>query len=77
VNRSCWMEAIDWKRRFYDSLIPLQAGTTYNAYLIEGSENAVPLDTDNPTMANDVMVQLYGVKKLDYIVSRHAEQDAQ
>jgi flavorubredoxin len=32
-----WLGAVDWDRRLFDSLIPLPDGTTYNAYLIEGS----------------------------------------
>ena len=30
--------AIDWDRRLFDELIPLPDGTSYNAYLIKGSE---------------------------------------
>jgi flavorubredoxin len=40
-----WMGAIDWDRRLFDSLIPLPDGTTYNAYLVEGSEKTVLLDS--------------------------------
>ncbi len=28
----------DWSRRLFDSLIPLPDGTSYNSYLIPGSE---------------------------------------
>lgn len=67
--------AIDWDRRLFDSLIPLPDGTSYNAYLIEGNEKTVLLDTVDPTMAEVLMAQLDGVSKIDYIVSHHAEQD--
>lgn len=30
--------AIDWDRRLFDELIPLPDGTSYNAYLVKGSE---------------------------------------
>ncbi|MDP6490353.1 MAG: FprA family A-type flavoprotein, partial [Kiritimatiellia bacterium] len=33
-----WMGAIDWNRRLFDSLIPLPDGTSYNAYLVRGSD---------------------------------------
>ena len=29
---------IDWDRRLFDSLIPLPDGTSYNSYLVKGSE---------------------------------------
>ncbi|MEA3231052.1 MAG: MBL fold metallo-hydrolase, partial [Thermodesulfobacteriota bacterium] len=70
-----WMGSVDWDSRLFDSLIPLPDGTSYNAYLVEGSEKTVLLDTVNPPMANELMAQLEGVSKIDYIVSQHAEQD--
>jgi len=70
-----WLGAIDWERRLFDSLIPLPDGTTYNAYLIEGSEKTALVDTVDPPMADEWMAQLAGVSNIDYIVSHHAEQD--
>ena len=70
-----WLGAVDWDRRLFDSLIPLPDGTTYNAYLIEGSEKTALLDTVDPPMAEELMAQLAGVDKIDFIVSHHAEQD--
>ena len=70
-----WMGAVDWDRRLFDSLIPLPDGTTYNAYLVEGSEKTALLDTVYPPMADELMAQLDGVSKIDFIVSHHAEQD--
>jgi flavorubredoxin len=70
-----WMGSVDWDRRLFDSLIPLPDGTSYNAYLIEGSEKTALLDTDDPSMADEFLAQLEGVSKIDYLVSHHAEQD--
>ncbi len=67
--------AIDWDRRLFDSLIPLPDGTTYNAYLIEGSDKTVLLDAVDPPMADELISQLDGVSKIDFIISHHAEQD--
>jgi len=67
--------AIDWDRRLFDSLIPLPDGTSYNAYLIEGSEKTALLDTVDPAMADVLFSQLEGVPSIDYIVAHHAEQD--
>ena len=33
-----WMGSVDWDNRLFDALIPLPDGTSYNAYLINGSE---------------------------------------
>jgi flavorubredoxin len=70
-----WMGSVDWERRLFDSLIPLPDGTSYNAYLIEGSEKTALLDTVDPTIADELLAQLEGVSKIDYLVSHHAEQD--
>ena len=69
------MGAIDWDRRLFDSLVPLPDGTSYNAYLIEGSEKTALLDAVDPAMANILMAQLHGTAKIDFIVCHHAEQD--
>ena len=70
-----WMGAIDWDRRLFDGLIPLPDGTSYNAYLIQGSEKTVLLDTVDPTMVDVLLSQLESVPRVDYIVAHHAEQD--
>ena len=70
-----WLGAIDWDRRLFDSLIPLPDGTSYNAYLIEGSTHTALLDTVDPAMLDLLSKQLDGVATIDFIVSHHAEQD--
>lgn len=70
-----WLGAIDWERRLFDSLIPLPDGTTYNAYLVQGTEKVALIDTVDPTMSQALLEQLTSVPRVDYIVSHHAEQD--
>ncbi len=74
-DRIYWMGSVDWDRRLFDALIPLPDGTSYNAYLIEGSEKTVLLDSVDPAMADELMAQLGGVSRIDYIISHHTEQD--
>ena len=75
VDNVYWLGAIDWDRRLFDSLIPVLDGTSYNAYLIRGSEKTVLLDTVEPQMADSLMSQLANMPQLDYIIMHHAEQD--
>jgi flavorubredoxin len=70
-----WLGAIDWDRRLFDSLIPLPDGTSYDAYLIAGSEKTVLLDTVDPAKTDELMMQLEGIPRIDLVVSHHAEQD--
>jgi flavorubredoxin len=69
--------AIDWDRRLFDELIPLPDGTSYNAYLVKGSEKIALLDTVDPTKTDVLIDNLVkaGADRIDYIVAHHAEQD--
>jgi len=69
--------AVDWDRRLFDALIPLPDGTSYNSYLIKGSEKTALIDTVDPTMQDVLINHLnqLGIKNIDYVVSNHAEQD--
>ncbi len=67
---------VDWSRRLFDSLIPLPDGTSYNAYLVRGSEKTALIDTVDPALADGLLEVLEArVPKLDYLISQHAEQD--
>lgn len=72
-----WVGAIDWDRRLFDALIPLPEGTSYNSYLIQGNEKTVLIDTVDESMADVLQSNLsaLGIKRLDYIIAQHAEQD--
>jgi flavorubredoxin len=65
----------DWDRRLFDSLIPLPDGTSYNAYLVKGSEKTALLDTVDAAMPQRILEQVGGFGKIDYLIAHHAEQD--
>ena len=69
--------AIDFDARLFDRLIPLPDGTSYNSYLIKGSDKTALLDTVDPTKTEVLIDNLSkaGVNRLDYIIAHHAEQD--
>ena len=69
--------AVDWDRRLFDELIPLPQGTSYNAYIIFGSEKTALIDTAEPYKWEELKknIEELGVEKIDYIISNHAEQD--
>jgi flavorubredoxin len=72
-----WVGAVDWDRRLFDALIPLPDGTSYNSYIIQGSEKTVLIDTVDPTKETVLLENLneLGIKNIDYVVTHHAEQD--
>ena len=68
--------AIHWDRKTFDDLIPLPDGTTYNSYLVKGSEKTALMDTVDPSKTNELMNNLEEAgEEIDYIVAHHAEQD--
>ena len=70
-----WVGAIDWDRRLFDALIPLPDGTSYNAYLVQGSQKVALIDTVDPSMIDVLMAYLGDVPVIDYVIANHAEQD--
>ncbi|MBC7327307.1 FprA family A-type flavoprotein [bacterium] len=72
-----YVGAIDWDRRLFDSLIPLPDGTSYNAYLIKGSEKVALIDTVDPSKEGELVDNLKAleIERIDYIVANHGEQD--
>lgn len=70
-----WVGAVDWERTLFDALIPLPDRTSYNSYLIRGSEKTALIDAVDPTLIDVLMTRLENVGKIDYIISLHAEQD--
>ena len=72
-----YVGAIDAERRIFDELIPLPEGTTYNSYLIKGSEKTVLIDSVDPSRKDVLFDNLSkaGIEKIDYIIAHHGEQD--
>lgn len=68
---------LDWDRRLFDKLIPLPHGTTYNSYIIQGSEKTAIIDTAYPQRADELLNNLkkLNLDKIDYIIANHGEQD--
>ncbi len=69
--------AVDWDRRLFDSLIPLPDGTSYNSYLVKGSQKTALIDTVDPSMEQVLVRHLdeLGIAAIDYVIANHAEPD--
>lgn len=67
----------DCDRRIFDELIPLEHGTSYNSYLVKGSEKTAIIDTMYPPKTKEYIKRLAenNVGKVDYIIANHGEQD--
>lgn len=69
--------ALDFERRLFDALVPLPDGTSYNAYVIRGSQKTALIDTVDPSKELELVSDLVRlcVNSIDYIIINHAEQD--
>jgi flavorubredoxin len=67
--------AVDFDRRLFDALIPLPDGTSYNSYLVRGSEKTALIDGVDPAWLPGLLDNLSDVPALDFIIANHGEQD--
>jgi flavorubredoxin len=67
--------AVDWDRRLFDGLIPLPDGTSYNSFLVQGSQKTVLIDAVDPTKNDILFENLKNIASVDYIIAHHGEQD--
>ena len=67
----------DCDRRIFDELIPLEHGTSYNSYLVKGSEKTAIIDTMYPPKTKEYLKRFSenNIGKVDYIIANHGEQD--
>ena len=67
----------DADRVIFDELIPLEHGTTYNSYIVKGSDKTAVIDTMYPPFS-DLYLKNFdenGIDKVYYIIANHGEQD--
>lgn len=72
-----WVGSMDWDRRIFDELVGLPDGTSYNAYIVKGSEKIALIDSVDPSKEHELLENLseLGIEYINYIISNHAEQD--
>lgn len=67
-----------WNRRLFDALAPTPVGTTYNSYLVTGTDKCALIDTILPGFETDLsgkIDQITPGHTIDYVVMNHAEPD--
>lgn len=73
-----WVGAKDPDLAVFDIVIPTEYGTTYNAYLVRGSEKTALIDCVKRPFAEALfrnISEFLPVEKLDYVVINHSEPD--
>lgn len=73
-----WIGALDPTLRTFDIILSTANGTTYNSYLVRGSEGVAIIDTVKEEFADDFFQRLESVvdySEIKYIVLNHLEPD--
>jgi NADH oxidase (H2O-forming) len=78
TDRVTYIGVKDEKLRKFDIIFDTKYGTTYNSYLIKGSDKTVIIDTVKDVFLEEYLNNIEEVTtfdKIDYIVLNHAEPD--
>ncbi len=73
-----WIGATDHKLRVFDIIMHTEFGTSYNSYLVKGSEKTAVVETVKHTFTDDYLKRLQeeiDVTTIDYIIVNHTEPD--
>lgn len=73
-----WIGAEDPDLRTFDDLFPTEQGTTYNSFLIKGSDKIAIIDTVKGNRAEEFLAkvrQLVDPADVDYFIINHTEPD--
>ena len=73
-----WIGALDKDIRVFDVIMKAEQGTTYNSYLVQGSESCALIETVKVRFYDaylDTIKTLVDPAQIDYIVMNHTEPD--
>lgn len=73
-----WVGARHPQLEVFDELFPTENGTTYNSYLIRGTEKTALIDTVKEPFADDFLARvksLVPLEEIDIVVVNHTEPD--
>ncbi|WP_300350417.1 FAD-dependent oxidoreductase [Clostridium sp.] len=78
-NDIYWVGSLDPELRVFDIIMYTPYGTTYNSYVVKGSEKTAVFETVKEKCFDDYLSKLTNLgvdpKKIDYIVVDHTEPD--
>ena len=73
-----WVGVVDYDLKVFDIIMETEFGSTYNSYLIKGSEKVALIDTAKATFKDDFLnhiKEIIDIKDIDYLILNHTEPD--
>ena len=77
-NHAWWVGVKDPGLRVFDIVMPTQYGTTYNAYLVKGTQKVALIDTVKKEFAEEYFANIASItplESIDYLIVNHTEPD--
>ena len=78
ADKLWWVGVNDYDLRVFDIVMETEFGSTYNAYLVVGSEKTALIDTAKVNFLDDYIAKvrsLVAIEDIDYVVMNHTEPD--
>lgn len=78
TNDLFWVGTLDPDLKYFDIIIPTEVGTSYNSYILKGSEHIALIETAKMNLMDEFLERLSTVttpEKIDYVIIDHAEPD--
>lgn len=78
ANNIYWIGALDYDLRIFDIIMYTEYGTTYNSYLVKGSQKTALFETVKDKFFDEFMNRLNEVGsplEIDYVIVNHTEPD--
>ncbi len=73
-----WVGAIDYELKVFDIIMETEFGSTYNSYLVIGSEKTALIETAKVQFKDEFLNRIkehVKIKDIDYLVMNHTEPD--
>lgn len=78
IDNIYWVGVIDYDLKVFDIIMETEFGTTYNSYLVVGSEKTALIDTAKAEFKDeylDRIREIVDIKDIDYLILNHTEPD--
>lgn len=73
-----WVGVIDYDLRVFDIIMETEFGSTYNSYIVKGSEKTALIDTAKNSFKKEYFERiksLVKIEEIDYLIMNHTEPD--
>ncbi|XMB71889.1 FprA family A-type flavoprotein [Mycoplasmatota bacterium WC30] len=78
IDNIYWVGVVDYDLKVFDIIMETEYGSTYNSYLVVGSEKTALIDTAKAKFKDEYLnriKEIIDIKNIDYLILNHTEPD--